>query len=144
MRKSTVFVAAAILSPICLAQATAQNVVGKWTGKITGQLPKGNTPEQQKQMAQAQQMMSKLRLVMTINADKTYTVKASGVNGQDTTTNGSWVIKNGKLSLTDVKRNGKAVPKDQQRAVELSMKNGKLSSAIPGAPAGISIIFSKG
>lgn len=127
--------------------ALAPTPVGKWSGAMVfdmSKLPKVKDPQQKAMMDQQLAVIKKMKLLMVIKADKTFTSTASGVPGQTATMNGAgtWSQKGQIVTLVSTKVNGKAVSQTgkQAQAFTLSSDGKKLSANLP---QGIRLTFSR-
>lgn len=96
---------------VLAASGFAQELVGKWFGRLTvdwSKLPKMDDPQMKKQLEEARKMIEKIRQVLELKADKTYTSSMTGAS-QPATAEGTWAFAGDTLTLTPKKRNGKVV-----------------------------------
>jgi len=103
-------------------------------------------PEDQRKMAEemmggkaAREMMTKqmadLKMDVTVNADKTFTVASSEPGGKTTDNmTGTWEEKDGKLVFTTKTKNGQPATGAAAKVVEAKMVGGSLVLTMPGGP----------
>lgn len=128
--------------------ALAQNVTGNWKGKISMDMSKLPAPKDdagKKMMAQMKDMMAKMSISLVLNANKTYTVKASGIPGSSATqtSEGKWTQNGKTLTLTPTKENGKKPKDTKSQNITVSADGKTLKLDIPGVGGGGSIIFTR-
>lgn len=133
------------------ALAFAQNVTGAWKGKIKMDMSKMPAPKDEqgkKMMAQVKDMMAKITINLTLNANKTYTIKATGIPGKEAsqTSEGTWSQSGKSITVTPTKENGKKATGENAKKQTLTISaDGKtISMMVPGAgQMGGSIIFTR-
>ena len=118
----------ALAAPLALAASP----VGSWTGKITAKMPPmpANMPAQQKaMMAQVMGQMAKVRIMLNLKADKTFTVATMGMpQAPQKKETGKWSQKGNVVTMTDA--NAKMGAKSQD--FMLSPDGKTMTLALPG------------
>lgn len=111
--------------------AFAADPVGAWKGTMKMEVPKGVTvPKEHKaRVEQAKAAFAKAKLTLVFRANKTYssTVK-NGPDGKDHTAEGTWVQSGNTITLTPLKRDGKAATGDgaKKQVIGISADGKKL------------------
>jgi hypothetical protein len=113
------------------------NVVGRWTGALQideSKLPKAENEEQKKQIAEALAVARKIKLDLTLKADQTYAGVTTGAPDGDVRTEGKWSVQGTTLTLTPIKRDGKAVSGQgaQPRKWTIAKDGRTISMPMPG------------
>ncbi|RYG36814.1 hypothetical protein EON81_08610 [bacterium] len=134
-----------VLAGLALSAAAfaAPSPVGKWTGKFDMKVPPApaNLNAQQKAMyTKFSTMMVKMRLPLTVNADKTWVMVATNPqDGKKSTQKGTWTQAGNKVTFNAPAVNGKKRPP----MVTTLSADGK--SMVIADPAGKGkLVFSKG
>jgi hypothetical protein len=133
------------------AFALAQNVTGAWKGRIDidmSKLPAAKNEEGKKMMEQVKTMLGKMKITLTLNANKTYSMKATGLPNamKDQTSEGTWKQRGKSVTLTPTKENGKKPTGESAKPVTLTVSadGKKMSMAVPGgAGMGGSLVFTR-
>ncbi len=117
--------------------AFAQNVTGKWNGKIQmtkPPMPANATPEMKKRAETAMAMVSKVNIGLTLNANKTFTVVVTGppTQGDSQKQTGKWSQSGNVLTLTPDKKS-KSDKNDPQKLI--IAKDGKTLTMVVPAQA---------
>jgi len=114
--------------------------------RISSQSIDKNDPDGPKKIAAANEMLRGMLFTLSLNANKTFQVSViQGKNSQKS--EGTWKLVGNKVEMIDLKRDGKPVPKAEQeksKGVFVLDKAAKsMSMNLPGAPAGIKLVFTK-
>ena len=128
MKLRSAFLATGLLAA---AFASAASPVGAWTGKIQIKMPPmpANTPPAQKAMVTKMMAdIQKAKFLLTVNANKTYTMKIVGMraNSGKTSDSGTWSQTGNSVSFKEGKPGGKS------QAMVLSKDGKKMVLAVPG------------
>jgi hypothetical protein len=147
MNKIRFFLTLAIIALLATA-ALAQNPVGKWNGRMEVDQKKmsAQSPEAKKMMEQLVEMMGKMRFALELKADKTFTIKVTGVDPsgkkQEENVSGTWTQSGAVLTLTDKPKTANQKPQPQK--LTLSKDGKKLTLSPPGAGEEIQLVFTRG
>ena len=148
MKKITLLALVGLAAALAFGQVRESQIAGTWNGSIKGSIPVPKGQEKnaqvQQQVAQANKMMKELKMVITMRANKTFTMNASG-QGRKDSAEGTWALSGNTLNLTDTKRNGKDIPVAQRQKVAFTLSNGGKTMTLrpQGAPPGVSLVFNK-
>ncbi|RYG47872.1 hypothetical protein EON79_06165 [bacterium] len=140
MRRLFPVLAGLALSAAALA---APSPVGKWVGKIDFKFPPvpANAPAEQKKMYESvKASMVKMRLPLTVNANKTWSIVITNPqDGKKMTQKGTWTQSGNKVTFNSPTKPGR---KDQPMVATLSPNGKTMISAAPNNQG--KITFSKG
>lgn len=118
--------------------AFAQNVTGKWKGKIDLSAIKATTDTEKKQLAMMKQMLEKTYLNLDLKANKSYSVEIGGFPGQKPKTeSGTWSQSGRTITVKGKKTESMTVSADGKTLTMIPPSNEK-------APKGMKIIFKRG
>jgi|DewCreStandDraft_4_1066084.scaffolds.fasta_scaffold357999_1 hypothetical protein len=106
----------------CLANA--QNVVGKYNGKMffnREEIPKNLSKEQLAQVEASLKELDKMKLTLTISKDKTFKlVSTGGPRGMTNSSGGTWTLSGTNLEFTFKTVNEKPSPKSEKQTLTVS------------------------
>ncbi|MCW5942328.1 MAG: hypothetical protein KIS66_08860 [Fimbriimonadaceae bacterium] len=142
MRFLPKLVSAAVLVGALSVAAVAQSPVGNWKGKlilnkaeVMAKVPKGQSPEQQKQiqaMVDSQfAALEKMAFNLNVNGNKSWRMVVKGLPDpanptgakKDHTSEGTWTQAGNKVTMTETKENGKAKPKTKDSTKTFTLTN---------------------
>ncbi len=134
-------ISAAVLVCLVVAAIAAGNVTGVWKGTIkldTSKLPKPKNAQEQQMMQQGIDMVKKMKITLTLNANKTYSASfTGGPGGASKTSTGKWVQSGNTVTITPVKEDGKAVTGNQAKPQKLTVSSdGKTLTMTPPGQSG--------
>ncbi len=124
----------------------AAGVVGTWHGKVlidSSKLPPAKTPEQQRNMAMALNMVKQVQITMNFKADKTYTASAKGgmIRKQDQSDSGTWSQSGNIVTITPKKK--MATQKQKSENLVMSADGRTMTVTIPSGGFGGKVVFTK-
>jgi hypothetical protein len=130
--------ALAVLSALALAA----DVSGKWKGHVSidvSKLPKASNAQEQAQIDQVIKMIKAVKMDLTVNKNKTYSMVVNGGPQKHVETAGVWKLEGSTFTLEPQKRNGKATPGGHPQPYTLA-KNGR---AMSGTFQGATVTFNR-
>jgi hypothetical protein len=132
---------------LLFAVAPAQNLAGKWNGKLTVSAPKmpANVSAEQKAMVQKQiSLVQQMKFQLTMLSNKTFTIVVSGgpIKKPDVGS-GKWTQKGSNLTLKTDKKNGKPTSGEKPLELTVSKDGKKLIAKMPEAQGKASLVFTR-
>lgn len=140
-----ILVAAVALATL-VSFAVAANVVGTWNGKIildTSSMPKPQNPQQKKALDDALAQIAKAKVVLKLNANKTFTIAATGMGkAPSQNAEGTYKVSRNQVILTATKENGKPASEQTKKPQTLQLSaDGKTLTLAPPGKSGGKIVF---
>lgn len=134
---------------LCTA-AFAGGVEGKWTGRTIFDekaiLAQAKDAKQKEQIKAGLKQAASFRFALVFKANKTFvlTTPPTGAMGSRTV-EGSWSVKGATVTMTTLKKDGKAVDKALQKPQPLTLsKDGKTMTMTNATPLGtVRVVFSR-
>lgn len=127
--------------------AVAASPVGSWVGKIVidkmPPMPPNATAQQKQQVQGMLDQLKKVRINMSIKANKTFAVKAPSMFGQPATNaEGTWKQTGSTITLTTTKENGKPAAGTKAKPQDFTLSKDGKTISMSGMGGG-KLIFTK-
>ena len=108
--------------------AFAQSPVGSWNGKLSvDSMPKAQSPEQQKMMAQIMEQIKKMTFKLTMKANKTFKIDVPPMmGGKGQTGEGTWSQKGSAITLVTTKQNGQPPKNSKPQTMTIDSSGKKM------------------